>query len=103
MPEKFRVRGDRKDIRSFLARLSGAAEKCGRVGNIPYGDLVMKTIVLNGMSNKLIRDRAIKNISDGDLMNLTLLVDFISKEETCISQDIWCVTYSGLQERELLT
>jgi len=51
------------------------------VGNIPYGDLVMKTIVLNGMSNKLIRDRAIKKISDGDLMNLRLLVDFISKEE----------------------
>ena len=70
-----------EDIRSFVARLSGAAELCGRVGNIPYGDVVMKIIVLNGMFNKVIKDRAIRKISDGDLMTLTLLVDFISKEE----------------------
>ena len=68
-------------IEGFVARLSGAAKLCGMVGNISYGDVVMKSLVINGMFNKEIRDRVLRRISNGELGTLSSLVHFISEEE----------------------
>merc|ERR1711952_223018 len=82
-------------IRAFVARGTGTADMCGMTVKCPtegcntdvsFRDEVVKQVVIHGMSNMDIKQRVLSRSGNGELETLTDLVNYISAEETSLTE-----------------
>ena len=76
-----------EQIRAFVARLTSTADMCGMAvkctcgENVSYRDNVIMQMVIHGMRDNDIRIRVLSRNTNGELTDLTKLVDYIHVEE----------------------
>ena len=82
-------------IRAFVARVTGTADMCGMTVKCPtegcntdvsFRDEVVKQVVIHGMSNMDIKQRVLSRSGNGELETLTDLVNYISAEESALTE-----------------
>ena len=91
------VQGSDETIRAFVARVNGTADMCGMTVKCPkadcdtdvsYRDEVVQQVVIHGMSNMDIKQRVLSRSGSGELDTLAKLVEYISAEESAMSETV---------------
>ena len=84
-------------IRAFVARVNGTADMCGMTVRCPkedcdtdvsYRDEVVQQVIIHGMSNLDIKQRVLSRSGSGELDTLARLVEYISAEESAMSETV---------------
>ena len=84
-------------IRAFVARVTGTADMCGMTVKCPkegcntevsFRDEVVKQVIIHGMANLEVKQRVLSRSGNGELETLSKLVDYISAEESAMSETV---------------
>ena len=96
-------------IRAFVARLTATADMCGMTvtctceKEVSYRNNVLQQLVINGMRDNEIRIRVLSRNTNGELVTLDKLVNYIQAEEAGRSEssDLMSENYSvsGIRKR----
>ena len=91
------VQDSDETIRAFVARVTGTADMCGMMVKCPkdgcntdvsFRDEVVQQVIIHGMSNMDIKQRVLSRSGSGELDTLAKLVEYISAEESAMSESV---------------